>query len=249
MKIFVHTIFILFLSLGTIAQDSLLEKAHQHYSAEEYTEAIVVYQNIINNNHESAELYYNLGNAYYKTGQATQAIINYERAQLLAPGDEDIKFNLELANQHIVDAIDPLPQVFFIRWWHRLANQLTADGWAKLSIFTFIISLIMAGIFFFSRATNIKRLSFWVGIFIVVISIFSFNFAARQKSQLTSHRFAIITQPSVTVKSSPAESGTDLFLIHEGLKVEIKDSLDSWREIRLADGNQGWLPETSIERI
>ncbi|MGD9931412.1 MAG: tetratricopeptide repeat protein [Mangrovibacterium sp.] len=249
MKAIISTIFILFLTLSTFAQNQLLEKANQHYTAGEYEEAIKTYLEILNGNVESAELYYNLGNAYFKTNQFTQSIINYERAALLAPNDEDIQFNLELANQHVVDAIEPLPQVFFVRWFHNIVNKLSADGWAKLSVVAFIIALFLAGIFFFSQITAIKRISFWAGILIVAISIFSFNFAARQKKRITEHNFAIITQPSVTVKSSPSESGTDLFLIHEGLKVKIKDSLGSWIEIRLADGNQGWLPANSLEKI
>ncbi len=249
MKAFIQTIFILVISLSAFAQDSLLEKANQQYTAGEYEQAISSYQEILNGNMESAEVYFNLGNAYYKTGKFTLSIINYERAKLLAPNDEDIQFNLELANQHVVDAIDELPKVFFIRWWHNIANKFSADGWAKISVVSFLIVLILAGLFFFSRSVSIKRISFWVGILIVAISIFSFNFAARQKKQMTDHRFAIITQPSVTVKSSPSETGTDLFLIHEGLKVEIKDSLGSWIEIRLADGNQGWLQANSLEKI
>ncbi|WP_299577256.1 tetratricopeptide repeat protein [uncultured Sunxiuqinia sp.] len=246
--IFQIILFALF-SANAVAQNSLLEKANEHYTKQEYQEAIDTYLEILNGDQESAEVHYNLGNAYYKTGQVTQAIISYERAKLLAPNDEDIQFNLDLANQHVVDAIDPLPQVFFVRWWHNIANKFSTDGWAKISVFSFVLFLLLAGIFFFTRTVAIKRLSFWFGILIVAISIFSFNFAARQKKRMTSHNFAIITQPSVTVKSSPSETGTDLFLIHEGLKVEIKDSLGSWREIRIADGNQGWLPENSIEKI
>jgi len=249
MKTSIQILFILLLSFSAVAQDGLLEKANEHYNNQEYEEAIEAYQEVLNSNKESAEVYYNLGNAYYKNGQITPAIINYERAKLLAPNDEDIQFNLELANQHVVDAIDPLPKVFFVRWWNNLANKFPADGWAKISVISFVLALVFAGLFFFTRTTAIKRLSFWVGILIVAISIFSFNFAARQKKQMTSHNFAVIVQPSVTVKSSPSESGTDLFLIHEGLKVEVKDSLGSWRQIRLADGNQGWLPENSLEKI
>ena len=249
MKTIFQIIFISLFTLTAAAQDSLLVKANQHYTNQEYEKAIARYQEILNSDQESAEVYYNLGNAYYKNGQATKAIISYERAKLLAPNDEDIQFNLDLANQHVVDAIDPLPKVFFIRWWHSLANKFSADGWAKISVGAFILILILAGLFAFTQTVAVKRLSFWFGIIIVAISIFSFNFAARQKNRMTSHNFAIITQPSVTVKSSPSESGTDLFLIHEGLKVEIKDSLGSWREIRLADGNQGWLPLNSIEKI
>ena len=249
MKKFVQILLILLVPAGAFAQDSLQVKADQHYAAGEYDQAAELYQEILNSNKESAEIYYNLGNACYKSGKYTQAIINYERAKLLAPNDEDIQFNLDLANQHVVDAIDALPKLFFIRWWNHLSNKLSADGWAKISVISFLIVLILAGFFFFSRPAGIKRTSFWLGVLILAISIFSFNFAARQKKRMTEHRFAIITQPSVTVKSSPAESGTDLFLIHEGLKVEIRDSLGTWKEIRLADGNQGWLLESSLEKI
>ena len=249
MKTFILTILIACLSIAAFAQDSLMVKADQLYASQQYEKAIKIYEGILKGDKESAGLYYNLGNAYYKTGKYTKAILNYERAKLLAPNDEDIQFNLDLANQHVVDNINPLPKVFFVRWWNALANKLSTDGWAKISVVTFILALILAGFFFLSRSVSIKRLSFWVGILILAISIFSFNFAARQKNRMTSHNFAIITQPSVTVKSSPSDSGTDLFLIHEGLKVEIKDQLGSWKEIELADGNQGWLPASSLEKI
>lgn len=240
---------ILLFSVNAFAQDSLLVKADKHYSEQDYKKAISLYNEILNSDKESAGVYYNLGNAYYKTGQFTKSIINYERAKLLAPNDEDIQFNLDLANQHVVDNINPLPKVFFVRWWNSLTNKFSADEWAKTSVASFILALILAGFFFLSRTTAIRRLSFWIGILIIAISIFSFNFAARQKNQMTSHDFAIITQASVTVKSSPSDSGTDLFLIHEGLRVKIKDSLGSWIEIQLADGNQGWLPAKSLEKI
>ncbi len=239
----------LFISVGSFAQNALMDKANQHYTSEEYKLAVESYEELLKTDVESAELYYNLGNSYYKTGQVTKAIINYERAKLLAPGDEDIQFNLELANQHVVDAIEPLPQVFFIRWWKNITNLTSVDNWAKISVVSFVLFLILAGIFAFTRTASVKRFTFWIGILILLVSIFSFNFAASQKKQLTQHEYAIIIQPSITVKSSPSETGTDIFVIHEGLKVQVKDSLGNWREIRLADGNQGWLPASSIEQI
>ena len=249
MKKISYTILALLITLGAFAQNALLEKADKHYTSEEYKLAIESYEELVNSDVESAELYYNLGNAYYKSGFVTQAILNYERAKLLAPNDEDIQFNLNLANQHVVDAIDPLPQVFFIRWWNGLSNKTTVDRWAMVSVISFILTLILAGFFFFTQKMSVKKLSFWFGIFLIVIAIFSFNFAAHQKKRQTQHEFAIVIQPSITVKSSPSDSGTDIFVIHEGLKIQIKDSLGSWREIRLADGNQGWLPANSIEQI
>lgn len=249
MKTLIHTILILLIAVSAYSQDSLLVRANQLYAEEKYDQAIDLYQQILKNNQESAEVYYNLGNSYYKKGLYTRSIINYERAKLLAPNDDDIDFNLDIANQHVVDAITPLPKIFFIRWWHNLINKFSVDGWAKISVFTFILTLILAGIFFFTASSGIKRSAFWSGILVLAISVLSFNFAGRQEKKITDHRFAIITQPSITVKSSPSEGGTNLFLIHEGLKVEILDQLGAWKNIRLADGNQGWLPDSSMEKI
>ncbi len=249
MKKLVSILYFLLTAFATFADEATLSQANQQYADGKYEEAIKLYEQILQGNMESAEVYYNLGNACYKTGKFTRAIINYERAKLLAPNDDDIRFNLEIANQHVVDAIEPLPKVFFIRWWNNLSNQFSADGWAKINVITFILTLILAGFFFFSTVSGIKRASFWTGIAMLAISIFSFNFAARQEKRMTEHRFAIITQASVTVKSSPSEGGTNLFLIHEGLKVEILDNLGTWNQIRLADGNQGWLPGSSMEKI
>lgn len=249
MKATIQTILLLLISLGAMAQNSLLDQANQYYIDGEYDQAIETYQEILNSNMESAEVYYNLGNAYYKTSQYTQAILNYERAKLLAPDDEDIQFNLEMANQYTLDAINKIPQVFFVRWWQSIRNMFSVDSWSRISIISFILTLLLAGLFFFTKSSNVKRASFWVGIMFVFISAFTLHFAAREKKIIADHNFAIITQPSIVVKSSPSETGTDLFLIHEGLKVEIKDNLGSWLEIRLADGSQGWLPADSLERI
>ncbi len=240
---------ILVFSASVQAQSELLEKANQLFADQKYNEAIEAYQQILGTGKASEEVYYNLGNAYYKTNQFTQAILNYERAKLLAPNDEDIAFNLALANQHVVDAIDELPQVFFVRWWHSLLNLHDADGWGAFSVVSFFIFLILLGLFVFSSASNLKKLSFWAGTFVLLFSVFTFIFASKQKARITGHDYAIVTQASVTVKSSPSETGTGLFLIHEGLKVQVTDKLGEWSEIRLADGNRGWLLTTAIEKI
>ena len=251
MKRLIPTLLLFLLILNVSAQNgkAILQKANEAYTNGKYTEAIQDYKQILSQKMQSAELYYNLGNAYYKTADYTHAIINYERAKLLAPGDNDIQFNLKLANQHVVDAIQPLPQLFLFHWWNELTNLMTVDSWATLSIISFILLLLLAAAFFFTGRAPVKRISFWLGLLMIVISIFSFNFAARQKSRQTRHNYAIVTQPSITVKSSPSGSGTKLFLIHEGLKVQLKDSLGSWKEIQMADGNQGWLPDSAIVRI
>ena len=247
-KLFSVIIFLGFCCIAT-AQDSLLVTANRHYADGEFSQAIALYQEVLNSQKVSAEVYYNLGNSQYKSGKYTQAIINYERALLLAPDDDDIRFNLSLANRHIQDAISPLPRMFLVRWWENISNNFSVDEWGKISVISFILVLLLTAIFIFNRSSAIKKLTFWIGILMILATVISYNVAAQQENRLTNQRNAIVTQPSITVKSSPSEGGTDLFLIHEGLKVQIKNQLGSWIEIRLADGNQGWLPDSSVEKI
>lgn len=249
MKRILHTILSILFAVAAFAQADQLQKANEHYTKEEFKQAIEDYNQILMTSMESPELYFNLGNAYYKTKQYTLAILNFERAKLLSPDNEDINFNLQVANQHVVDSIQELPGLFIFRWWDSIINSQTTDTWAVFSIIGFILSLVMAGIYFFVRSGDIKRISFWAGCFLILFSVFSGSFAAQQKSRLVNHSFAIVMQPTVTVKSSPSEKGTNLFVIHEGLKVKITDKLGDWVEIRLADGNKGWLLTESIERI
>ena len=198
---------------------------------------------------ESAKLYFNLGNSYYKTGDINNAILNFERAKILAPHDEDIEFNLRIANQFVVTKIEELPQPFFLRWQTSVINKYPTDTWATISIGAFVLFLLLLGLFFFSKSVSIKRISFWIGILLVVLSGFSYTFANKQKRKIANRNHAVVFCPRVTVKSSPTQTGTDLFLIYEGLKVEVSDSLNTWKEIKLADGNEGWLPDSCIVKI
>jgi tetratricopeptide (TPR) repeat protein len=249
MKKLFTTIFAFLVAVAVFAQADLLQKANDFYTNEKYKEAIDTYNQILMTNLESPEVYFNLGNAYFKTRQYTLAILNFERAKLLAPDDEDIEFNLQVANTKIVDAILELPGIFIVRWWNALINSQTTDTWAVYSIVGFILFLILMGLYFFSRTSDIRRISFWAACFFFIFTVFTWTFAAKQKARLVNHTYAIVMQPTVTVKSSPSEKGTNLFVIHEGLKVNITDKLGDWVEIRLADGNKGWLLMESIVKI
>lgn len=243
------SIFALLFSFSLMAQHPQLEKGNELYSSQKFNEAIAAYEEVVNSGLESAELYYNLGNAYYKSGKYTRAILNYERAKLLAPNDGDIQFNLDLANQHVVDAIEPLPQVFFVRWWKNLVRSKQADSWAVFSFVSFFVFLGLLALFVFSSSSKLKKLGFWSGILVFALSVTTFVFANKQQNRLTKHNFAIVLQASVTAKSSPSEGGTNIFVIHEGLKVQLLDQVSNWYQVRLADGNQGWLPAESFEKI
>lgn len=229
--------------------EELWEKANNHFTAEEFTEAVSVYEQILETGQESAKLYFNLGNAFYKSGDINNAILYYEKAKILAPHDDDIEFNLRIANQFVVTKIEELPQPFFLRWRTSVVNKYPADTWSLISISSFIIFLVFLGFFLFGKNIRVKRIAFFLGILLIVFSTFTFSLASQQKQKITQRNHAIVFCPRVTVKSSPSESGTDLFLIYEGLKVEITDSLNTWKEIKLADGNEGWMPDSCMVKI
>lgn len=227
----------------------LLEMANQHYMNQEYEKAALVYEQILLSGKESAQVFFNLGNAYFKSNDIPKAILNYERAKLLEPANEDIDFNIRVANQFTVDNVLALPQPFFLRWRTTVVNMASSDTWAKISMAAFLMFLVLLGAFLFSRFAWVKRLTFWGGLLLLIISAFGFSFAGRQKKALDERNYAIVFCPRVAVKSSPSATGTDLFLIHEGLKIEITDSLNRWNEIRIPDGNKGWMPDTCVVRI
>jgi len=227
----------------------LWEKANAFYTTENYEQAISLYEQILSSGQESAKLYFNLGNAYFKAANYNKAILNFERAKLLSPNDENIDFNIRMANQFVVTSIEPLPLPFFMRWRTSVINMYSSDTWSFISISAFIIFLILIGLFIFSRIVTIRRISFLLSIFMVVFAGFTYSFASKQKKKIEQRSGAIVFCPRVTVKSAPTATSTDLFLIYEGLKVEITDSIGTWKEIKLADGNEGWLPDSCVVKI
>ncbi len=229
--------------------DSLLVKANNYYTKAQYQDAINTYNNILELGYESPEVYYNLGNAYYKEKVIAFAILNYEKAIQLAPNDEDIQYNLDLTNRLVVDKIEVLPVFFITGWIRNLKSIFTSDLWAIISLVSFIITLVFISIFLYSRRIGLKKLSLGFTFFIVIISTISVIFSYQQKQAILIGNTAIVTSPSVTVKSSPDISGTDLFVVHEGTKVWIEDKISDWNEIKLSDGSIGWLKAENIEVI
>jgi len=229
--------------------DSLFQKGNELYANARYQDAIEIYENLMSLGYESPELFLNTGNSYYKQNIIARAILNYEKALLLEPNNNDIKYNLELANRLVIDKIEVLP-VFFIKGWIRsVRNLFSSDIWAIISLSAFAIALIFISIFLYSRNFGLKKISFWLGFFIVLLSAISFIFSNQQKQRILSGNTAIVMNPSVTVKSSPDTSGTDLFVIHEGTKVSIADQISDWKEIKLSDGSKGWLKTEDLEVI
>lgn len=219
------------------------------YIKNDFASAIQIYESLLQQG-EAPEIYYNLGNCYYKTDDIARAIINYERALLLSPGNTDIRANLEIARSKTIDKVTPVPEIFFITWIKSLVNSQSSDAWARTGIVSFLLLLVSLAIFFFTQHIKWKKIGFSAAILFLIVTVLSNLFASQQKSYLTNRNDAIILSPSVTVRSTPSESGTSLFVLHEGRKVEIKDnSMREWKEIRLEDGKVGWVPSSSIEVI
>ncbi|MCK9160225.1 MAG: tetratricopeptide repeat protein [Bacteroidaceae bacterium] len=219
------------------------------YIKKDYASAIQIYENLLKKG-ESADIYYNLGNSYYKLNNIAKAILNYRRALLLEPGNSDIRANLDIAHSKTVDKVDSIPDVFFVSWIKSLINCFSVGVWAKIGILFFLLFIVALYFYVFSKRTFLKKIGFFAALFFIIITVFANVFASNEKERLLSHDSAIVMDPSITVRSTPSESGTDLFILHEGHEVKIKDnSMKAWKEIRLEDGKVGWVPTSSIEVI
>ena len=225
-------------------------QADSAYINNDFASAVYLYENILANQGESADIYYNLGNSYFKMDNIAKAIVNYEKALVLNPADGDIRFNLELAQSKTVDKVTPMSEIFLVTWMKNLTDLMSEKGWAKMGITTFILMLSMLALYFFSKKIALKKIGFISAVCLLFICVIANIFASSQKNKAESHGEAIIMAPSVTVKSTPNDGGTDLFILHEGHKVTIKDNtMREWKEIQLEDGNVGWVPTSVIEII
>ena len=249
MKQFFVILFSLLFSFGLFAQSASLKDAEEAYNNGNFKESITQFENTIASEGFSDQIYYNLGNAYFKDKNYPTAILNYERALRVNPNFTDAKFNLQIAQQHIVDKIDVIDHFFLTKAYNFFVDILSSNGWAICGIAFFIGFLVLIFVFLFSDKSSVRKIGFFGGLFLLLLSIFSNIAAYKQKKDLETHDYAVIFTPSVTVKSSPAESGTELFVIHEGTKVKVRENLGTWSEIELADGNVGWMPTSGLEII
>ena len=224
-------------------------EADSAYVRGQYQQAIADYEALLKQG-GSAELYYNLGNAYYRTENVTKAVLNYERALQLSPGDRDIRFNLQIARSKTIDKIVPESEMFFITWYHALVNLMSVDAWARVALISLALVIVLLLVYLFASRIWLRKVGFFCGLVLLVLFVLSNIFAWQQKQNLLFRKGAIIMEPSVTVKSTPAKNGTDLFILHEGTKVSITDSsMRGWLEIRIADGKEGWVERNKLEEI
>jgi len=227
----------------------LIRKANDAYNQGLYDSAIATYNMVADQNLESAELYYNMGNAYFKNNDIPSAILYYEKARKLAPNDEDINFNLSIANSMIVDKIEKVPKMFYQKWWSYFYNMFDADTWTVISIVSWIVLLIFITVFILAKTRGTKKMSFYFGMLFLLVSLATFGLASQKYYYGKEHKEAIVFTPTITAKSSPTGSAVDLFVIHEGTKVKVVDDVQGWVKIKLPDGSVGWLPGDAVKRI
>jgi tetratricopeptide (TPR) repeat protein len=226
----------------------LVERGNQAYIRGEFSYAAELYEKVLELGYTAPELHYNLGNAYYKHNDISRAILHYERGLRLRPSDEALKYNLNRARQRIVDRIDPMPEIFLERWTKMFFRAMPADGWARTGISLFLSGLAGMLGFFFSRRMFIKKLAFFLALGMLFLSSIAFISARRQFTE-SKKMEAILFVPRTTAKSAPGSESPDLFVIHEGSKMEITSELGVWVEIRLANGNVGWIKREALEFI
>jgi len=250
-----HILILVFISLlsgNLLSQDSSLDKFSKGvnlFTSGSYEEALQIWTDLYNTSYRSASLDYNIGNAYFKLNNIPLAILFYERAYMLNPADEDVNYNLQIARTLIVDRFREIPELFFVRWYNFVSLLLTANTWAALSLISFVFSLLLLSLYIYSSRFKQKVIGFWLALIFIIFSVSSISFSLRNKSLVFDSHKAIISSPLVNGKSSPDSSGTDLFILHEGTKVTIEDEVGEWFEIRLSDGNKGWVPINCLNII
>ena len=255
-KIAIAILFIVFFihvsSLSLWAKETAeakFSKANSLFQKQDYEGALKEYSDFIRDDSSSAEAWFNLGNTYFRMQEFAKAILCYERARKISPADEDVDFNLRIANLHITDKIDPLPRIFYLRWIDDASFLFSAGEWSMVIVVSFWLMLIFVLGYFLLRNYVLRKAGFYLGALMLLLICFSYALALHQEHLLFGTERAVITAASVYVKSSPDEKGTDLFILHDGTKVDVLDELNGWKKIRIANGNIGWVLVNTFEVI
>lgn len=237
------------LSQADDAASGLFAKGNDLYAKGKYSDALTVYQQIVNDGYRSAALYFNMGDASYKKGDIPSAILYFEKAHKLSPGDADINFNLKYAGLKTIDKVEESPEFFLSKWWKDIILSFSVNTLAAWSV---ILALLGSGVlilYFFAGSVGIKKTSFYTAILFFFCALLSIFVANRQLSYFDSHQQAIVFSGAVNVKSSPEAKAATLFVIHDGTKVNVLDQSNGWIRISLANGTEGWIKPSDIKEI
>jgi tetratricopeptide (TPR) repeat protein len=226
-----------------------LRHANQLYQQGKFSEAREAYGAILSGGYESPELLYNLGNACYKSGSVPGAILNYERARRLLPGDEDLRHNLQIANMMITDRIEPTPRLFVWDEWDSVKSFFSLPS-LTLTVYLFYALVgAMVSLFFLARTYALRKVATLAGCGVFVLFLFFLVVLIARLGDVTRTDEAVVMSQIVTVKNSPDPKSSDAFVLHGGVKVQLIDRVGSWSKVRLVDGKVGWLEATAMEVI
>ncbi len=233
----------------TLGNEQIWDEANTAYVNANYPRAIELYHSIEDQGLASAKLYYNMGNAYFKTDDMGHAILYYNKALRLSPGDQDIRYNLDVANSYTKDRIQVVPELFLTRWIRSVRQTISGNAWAVLSLVFFAVMLVAVMAYMLVNSLLFRKIGFFATIVSLLLFVITTSFAVTERRHATSPTEAIVMRASVSVKAAPEKNSTDMFVLHEGTKVRVGNSVGGWIEVTIADGNKGWLEERTIEMI
>lgn len=248
MKQFIGTILFVFVLQFAFANEQM-QRANTLYSESKFEAAAEAYEQLAKTGLVSHELYFNLGNSYYRIEKYTKAVLNYERALLLESNDEATLANLEIAHNYVGDKVEAVPEFFLNQWYRTVFLSFSVDTWAFASIVFFFGVIAGLSFYFFSQNIAVRKLGFYLAIAALFFTGTCMWFGNEHHNYVVNHNYAIVYTSSLTVTSAPNDQGSELFVVHEGTKVRMMKKNGNWREVKLADGRVGWVKETDIIKI
>jgi len=229
--------------------DELMKIGNKFYQEEQFEQAVQTYQKILGQGLVSEAVYYNLGNAYFKSGKLGYAIYCYEKGLKIEPNDEDLSYNLRIAQTRTFDKITELPKLFIIEWWEGLVTSLSISAWSFIVIIIFWILLMSIAVYYFARNARFQRISFLSSSISLAVLIVAVVLLFARVNREAATNYGILLQQTYSVKVSPDVKGSDAFIIHEGIKFSIEDHVNDWVKIRLVDGKIGWIQKNVFGQI
>lgn len=237
------------LPAAEVSNDTFWTEANTAYVNGDFATAIDRYRTIAERGYVSPALHYNLANALFKQGRLGESILHYHRALQLSPGDEDIRYNLAIAEERTKDSIEQVPEFFVTTWLRALRRTMSGNGWTALSLVALAAAAVAVLFYLLASRLWMRKAGFYATVVLAVLFVAATRFALLERREAIDRRGAVVMSSSASVKSSPDGKATDLFVLHEGTTVRITHTLGDWCEVLIADGKKGWIERSRIEII
>ncbi|WP_044404817.1 tetratricopeptide repeat protein [Lacinutrix sp. Hel_I_90] len=242
-------IFLFICGLLSAQNEVVFDQANTLYNEGKFAEALDKYETILKGNQHSAELYFNIANAHYKLNHIAPSIYYYEKAAAMAPKDEEIMNNLAFANNMTIDAIENIPETSISKTLNKIKNVFSFDGWALLSVISVVLFVLLYLAYYFTFETGKKRLFFTGSVLSIFLTFTALAFTFHTYNVAKNNKPAIVFAQEAQVTSEPNSRSVEAFVLHEGTKVQVLDTVSHWKKIKLSDGKTGWIPETDIKLL